>query len=297
LHDFGARGVSSFESAQIGGAAHLIKFVGSDTFAANAWINDYYPAGKAKLWSSSIPAAEHSTVTSHGRAKEAEAYKQIFEAYDTPLVAIVSDSYDIFHAVKEVYGVSCKPMLDAALGKKTLVIRPDSGDPVKVCIKLAHIICDAFGYTTNSKGYKVFPDNIRLIQGDGVNYQSISDILCAFVFEGISTDMIAFGMGGELLQKVNRDTLKFAMKCSAININGDWAEVYKQPVGDTSKHSKRGILKLIKVDGQYKTINTLEDPDNTDINQMIPMYWDKPLYRNFLSFDEVRLNSGFNAPF
>ncbi|RYZ96897.1 MAG: hypothetical protein EOO68_16105 [Moraxellaceae bacterium] len=111
-----------------------------------------------------------------------------------------------------------------------------------------------FGYTTNSRGYKVLPACVRLIQGDGVCAASIEAILVEMKKRGLSAENVAFGMGGELLQKVNRDTQKFAMKASAICINGQWRDVYKDPITDQGKRSKKGRLALIKENGEFKTV-------------------------------------------
>ena len=63
---------------------------------------------------------------------------------------------------------------------------------------------------------------------------------------GWSMDNWSFGMGGALLQQVNRDTLRFALKCSAIDINGQWHDVYKQPVTDPGKDSRAGRFVLLQ---------------------------------------------------
>jgi nicotinamide phosphoribosyltransferase len=88
-----------------------------------------------------------------------------------------------------------------------------------------------------------------LIQGDGVNELSIRSILGVFMAMGWSADNIAFGMGGALLQIVNRDTQRFAMKCSAMSRVTDfgdeqWFEVVKDPVTDAGKRSKGGRVTL-----------------------------------------------------
>jgi nicotinamide phosphoribosyltransferase len=134
-----------------------------------------------------------------------------------------------------------------------IVIRPDSGEPVEVVSKVAQILADKFGYETNSKGYKVL-NNVRIIQGDGVNQESVNKILQRLKDEGMSASNIAFGIGGSLLQKVNRDTMKFAYKCSAIVVDCSLREVYKQPVTDAQKISKRGRLDLIKSATGFDTV-------------------------------------------
>ena len=142
----------------------------------------------------------------------------------------------------------------------TVVIRPDSGEPVEVVSKVTNLLAAKFGVEENSKGFKVLK-NVRVIQGDGVNPNSIAEILEDLTSQGFSASNIAFGMGGALLQKVDRDTLKFAFKCSAIERNKIWHDVYKDPITDTGKRSKRGRLDLVKEDAEngkttYRTIRT-----------------------------------------
>lgn len=240
LHDFGARGVSSMESAGIGGAAHLVNFMGTDTITGVLFAREYYNAGIAGF---SIPATEHSTITSWGRDGEVDAYRNMLKQFgrEGSILAVVSDSYDIYNAAAKLWGEELRDEVIAS--GATVVIRPDSGDPVAVNRKLIEILGAKFGYTTNAKGFKVL-NNVRLIQGDGVNELSIRSILGAFMAMGWSADNIAFGMGGALLQIVNRDTQRFAMKCSSIEINGVWQDVVKDPVTDSGKRSKGGRVKL-----------------------------------------------------
>ena len=257
VHDFGSRGVSSQETAAIGGAAHLVNFLGSDTMAALLLHREFYHAPMAGF---SIPAAEHSTITSWGRDNEIEAYRNMLNQFAklNSTVAIVSDSWNIYHAVEKIWGERLKQeVVDSGA---TIVIRPDSGEPLEVVSKIAAILGEKFGTTTNSKGFKVLK-NVRIIQGDGVNQQSIRAILERLKSEGFSASNIAFGIGGSLLQKISRDTLKFAYKCSAIVTDGEWRDVYKQPITDSGKNSKRGRLDLIlDENGEYKTVK-IEDAE------------------------------------
>jgi nicotinamide phosphoribosyltransferase len=247
LHDFGARGVSSMESAGIGGAAHLVNFMGTDTITGLLYAREYYNAGVAGF---SIPAMEHSTVTSWGRDKEVDAYRNMLTVYGKQgaILAAVSDSYDIFNAASKLWGEELKQqVIDSGA---TVVIRPDSGDPVGINMKLIQILEQKFGCTVNGKGFKVL-NNVRIIQGDGVNELSIRSILGALTAMGFSADNIAFGMGGALLQGVDRDTQKFAMKCSSACIDGAWVDVQKDPVTDSGKKSKAGRVTLWKSGGEY----------------------------------------------
>lgn len=250
LHDFGYRGVSSEESAAIGGAAHLVNFMGSDTFAANEMLTEYYGADMASF---SIPASEHSTITSWGRENEFRAYDNMIEQFGkTPIFACVMDSYNIFEAIK--YMGTKKDRLKE-LGAK-YICRPDSGDPEAMSVQCVEALDKEFGHTVNNKGFKVL-NNCGVIYGDGISHPSvIRTILANLKLRGYSADNIAFGMGGGLLQKCDRDTYSFAMKCSAIVKNeSEVVEVYKDPLGMSSKKSKKGFLDLIKTEAGYQTVN------------------------------------------
>jgi nicotinamide phosphoribosyltransferase len=144
---------------------------------------------------------------------------------------------------------------------------------------------DKFGYRENSKGFRVLPDYVRVIQGDGVSPTMIGTILEVMKSKGLSAENVAFGMGGELLQNVNRDTMQFAMKASAIRINGDWQDVYKDPVTDNGKRSKRGRLALVDHQGNYQTIRETELESSE--NRLEIVYRNGELLRDE-QFDTIR---------
>jgi nicotinamide phosphoribosyltransferase len=246
LHDFGARGVSSSESAMLGGMGHLVNFMGTDTMEALIGARKYYNENMAGF---SIPASEHSTMTSWSRENETDAYNNMLELFsgEGKILACVSDSYDIYNAARNIWGGELLEKVKNSGG--TLVIRPDSGNPIVVPIKVIEILMEKFGFTTNSKGYKVLPDCVRVIQGDGITIETLPKILSNMEQRGLSADNIAFGMGGGLLQHVNRDTFGYAMKASARqDETGEWHDVYKDPIGG-SKTSKKGRLGLIHQHG------------------------------------------------
>lgn len=251
LHDFGARGVSSRESAMIGGASHLVNFMGTDTIEGAMAARTYYNEPMAGF---SIPAAEHSTITAWGGPdKEIDAFKNMLKQFASPgaLVAVVSDSYDIWAAI-DVWGGELLEAVKAS--GATIVVRPDSGDPTTVPVDCIERLMDKVGYSVNSKGFKVLPDYFRVIQGDGITVDTIKVILANMEARQLSTTNIAFGQGGGLLQQLDRDTLKFAMKASAIVVDGVQRDVYKDPVTDQSKQSKRGRLALVETFSGYATI-------------------------------------------
>jgi nicotinamide phosphoribosyltransferase len=167
------------------------------------------------------------------------------------IVACVSDSYDIYRAVRELWGGKLR---DKVMQRKgTLVIRPDSGDAVAVLEQLFNIAAQKFGYEVNRKGWKVIAPQVRFIQGDGVNYYTIQNMISQLTRKGWSMDNWSFGMGGALLQQLNRDTLRFALKCSAIDINGRWHDVYKQPVTDPGKDSRAGRFVVHRTGNEFVT--------------------------------------------
>ena len=225
LNDFGFRGVSSVESAKLGGAAHLINFNGSDNLAGSGMALNYYNA--QKVYGLSIPATEHSICTLLGRDGELEILRHVLKTFPTGTIACVSDSFNIFKACEEYWG---EELRDAILNREgTLVIRPDSGDPIMTLLKIFEILFSKFGYKVNEKGYKVLPPQLRVIQGDGVNYEAIKAIYEALKANGVSAENLVLGMGGALLQKVDRDTQRFALKCSNAIINGREVPVEKAP--------------------------------------------------------------------
>ncbi|WP_347557986.1 nicotinate phosphoribosyltransferase [Robbsia sp. KACC 23696] len=256
LHDFGARGVSSAESAAIGGAAHLVSFMGSDTVLGVLAANHFYHAEMAAY---SVPAAEHSTITAWGRDREVDAYRAMLARFGRPgaIVSVVSDSYDLFAALDLWGGELKQAVIDSGA---TLVVRPDSGDPRTIVLACLRALDASFGATVNSKGRRVL-NHVRLLQGDGINAQSIEAILADLDAAGYAVDNLVFGMGGALLQQVNRDTQRFAMKCSAVRIARDgeppqWQGVSKDPATDVGKRSKAGRLTLLRhrQTGEYRTV-------------------------------------------
>lgn len=247
LHDFGARGATSLEQAGLGGVAHLVSFMGTDTVSGLVYARKYYAEPMAGF---SIPAAEHSTMTAWGEEREAEAYENMIESFggDGKMVAVVSDSYDLYRAVSEIWGKELRSKVEQMGG--TLVVRPDSGDPAVVPIDTVDMLGAIFGYTTNARGYKVLNPAVRVIQGDGVTPDTIKIILDRLMGRGWSAENIAFGMGAGLLQKVNRDTLRFAMKANArLDTAGNWTGIHKDPKTDPGKASKRDRQAVIMQDG------------------------------------------------
>lgn len=255
LHDFGARGATSGESAALGGAAHLVNSMGTDTIAGAVLARNVYGADMAGF---SIPATEHSTVTSFGPDGERDFMARFLRDNPKGIIACVSDSYDLMRAVREYWG---RDLRDAVLARDgVLVVRPDSGDPLEIVPDVIEALMERFGHSLTSEGFKILPDQVRVIQGDGVDKVSITRIMDAMINRGLAIGNIAFGMGGGLLQKLDRDTFSYSMKTSAICVNGVWRDVFKDPVtAKGSKTSKKGRLGVMVSDGGKYVVRPMEN--------------------------------------
>jgi len=302
LHDFGSRGISSAEGAAFAGAGHLVSFQGSDTILAVLAANIGY---NCEMSSFSIPATEHSTTTTHGRNGEEQLITQMFDSYAKPgaIFATVIDSYDWVNWVQNI-APKFKDRLDES--GATWVFRPDSGHPIDTPIRVVEELAKVFGYTTNSKGYKVL-NNVRVIQGDGIDTEDVREIVQKMLNKKWSISNIGFGMGGGLLQKNNRDTQKFAMKCCALLVDDKWIDIYKDPaIYDAStlkidkkasgfKTSKPGRLELLynTQTGAYMTVPT-KDCEKLDYGwkkALSTVYVNGNLVKD-LTLDQVRRNAG-----
>ena len=264
LHDFGYRGVSSEESAGLGGAAHLVHFRTSDTLIANLLLREHYSGPDTPAdWmpSTSVVATEHSTMTAWGRDHEIDAYRNVLTEYPEGILSIVVDSFDVYRAANEMFGGALREQVLARDG--LLVLRPDSGDPVQVLLRLLPMLAERFGSTRNHTGYRTLDPKIRLLWGDGIGLESVERILGDVLAAGWSAANLIFGMGGALLQKVNRDTQNFAFKCSAAIVGGELRDVFKEPVTDPGKDSKRGKLALVRTASGLETVHC---PGNCEMN-------------------------------
>lgn len=254
LTDFGLRGVSSEESGGLGGAA---LFAAGQNFSDNntgiLFAEEFYGAN---LSYTTIPAMEHATVTSWTESGENDAFENMLDNFlkEGSYVAMVMDSYDLIRAINKVADTQKERILNSG---GTVVFRPDSGNPVEIVPLVLSTLADRFGYTLNSKGFKVLPDAVRVIQGDGIKIETIDSILTAVIGAGFALDNILFGSGGGLLQSYTRDTYGFAYKTSQIIFNnGGRRDVFKRPATAAWKSSKKGDLDLVKVEVEgFKTID------------------------------------------
>ena len=292
LHNFGFRGSSSVESAGISDAGHLANFYGTDTIKGIELARDYYDGG---VNSHSIVATEHSLMSVLGRDGETEMARRVLEQNPTGLVAIVGDTYDIFNFCENIVGGELR---DLVLGRDgTLVVRPDSGDPVKILPEILSILGSKFGQAKNAKGYYVLNDKVRVIQGDAVGIETLPLYLEAIKEAGYSADNIAFGSGGGLVAKVDRDTQRNAYKCSAAKIDGEWRDVYKDPITarEFAKKSKAGRLALVPDGDSVKTIKVEGEADHPE--DLLEVVFENGVLLRDQKFEDIRriANKEFEA--
>jgi len=262
LHDFGARGVSTFEGAGIGGLAHLVNFSGTDTISSLLFGREYYDLDMGGY---SVSATEHSVMTIKGKDGEFEQLKYIIEnnLHSGSILSIVADSYNIYNFCTE-HLKNLKDLIIQSGGK--VVVRPDSGVPEIVDVEVLEMLGETFGFTINSKGYKELPPYIGTIQGDGIDFDTIDKILSSMKDNKWSANNIVFGSGGWLLQKVNRDTFNFAMKaCYAEDDSGKKYDIFKSPVHG-GKNSLAGDLFLVKRGEEF--INIVADDIDPKIDNI-----------------------------
>lgn len=293
LHDFGGRSVTSYDAGGIGGTAHLVNFMGTDTVQALRFAKDFYNADLSKL-AFSVPASEHSIMTINMREGEEGIFQDLIAKYPTGILSIVSDSYNIYEFTSTVAERNKEAIL-ARDGK--LVFRPDSGDPVAVTLAVLENLWKVFGGTTNEKGYRVLNPKVGCLWGDGIDTDGIENILLNMQWNGFSAENIVFGMGSALTQKLNRDTMACAFKACAkmFDDDADWVDVFKDPVGASdnssfTKKSKRGVLALIEDPGGtgYRT-ERLDKLPHGARNLLQPVFRNGVILKEY-NFEEVRAN-------
>jgi nicotinamide phosphoribosyltransferase len=200
------------------------------------------------------------------------------------LVAVVSDSYDLDAALTGIWGGRLRDKVLSRQG--TLVVRPDSGDPVETPLRTVKVLWEAFGGRINAKGFRVLDPHVRVIQGDGMTPETIARLVDRMIEEGFAIDNIAFGMGGGLLQMVNRDSLRFAMKANAMQGDqGVWHDVAKAPATDPAKASKAGRQAVVREGGTL--VDRRREAVAAGDDLLVPVWHNGALLVRH-SFDEVR---------
>ena len=259
-HDFSMRGLMGMEAVQMSGGGHLLSFTGTDTIAAIDFLEEYYNADSDKeLIGGSVPATEHSVMCLGGTESEIETFRRLItKVYPAGVVSIVSDTWDYWKVITE-YLPTLKEEILSRDGK--VVIRPDSGDPVKIICgydlpkDAAHgdfrakgsieLLWEIFGGTINSKGYKQLDPHIGLIYGESITLDRCTEINEKLKAKGFASTNVVYGIGSYTYQHVTRDTFGFAMKATFGVINGVAKNIWKDPVTDSGlKKSAKGLLRV-----------------------------------------------------
>ncbi len=247
-HDFSMRGMMGIEASCMSGAAHLLSFTGTDTIPAIDFLEEYYGADSDKeLIGGSVPATEHSVMSVGGIEDEIGTFKRLItETYPSGIVSIVSDTWD-FWKVMHQYLPALKSEIISRDGK--VVIRPDSGDPVKIICgygdKAGAIEClwDIFGGIVNSKGYKQLDSHIGLIYGDSITLDRCKAICSGLEKRGFASTNVVLGIGSYTYQYNTRDTFGFAVKATYAVVDGKPINIWKDPQTDDGlKKSAKGLL-------------------------------------------------------
>jgi nicotinamide phosphoribosyltransferase len=290
VNDFGLRGAQGYEAAVRGGMAHLIHFEGSDNMPASRLLKDFYGyKGRAK----SVWATEHSVATSYGPGRgEYEYVIAQLSQFTNETKSLVIDSYDPDNFMRNVVGSEeVKRLVKAHKGR--IVWRPDSDLPIKNALRYSDILMAHFGISINNKGYKVINENTGLIQGDGMNENTIPELYRDYTKSGWSAGNILTGSGGGLLvEGLTRDRQRWAIKASYGEKDGVPFDIRKTPKSDMSKQSKGGKLKLHKSGISYMTIqSSKETPQmfNSYVDCMKPVYENGSFYPT--SFEEIIKNA------
>ena len=265
-HNFGDRGSVVPEAAQVGGVAHLTCFMGTDNTSSLKYILDNYnvPLSEAMNVAGTIDATEHSTVTSWSKDGEKDFVMNFIEINKNKrMIACVGDSYDIYNFTDTVTSGEFKEKIESS-DYPIFIIRPDSGVAVEVIERMLDIMeRNGVSYDINSRGYKVF-NKYRIIYGDGINMETMMDILSVLILRNYSTENMAFGSGGWLMQEISRDSLGFATKCSEITFeDGTTREIFKDPITAPNKKSKKGrVTTYINSVGEFATCLVDEIPED-----------------------------------
>lgn len=258
-HDFSFRGMFGLEAACISGATHLLSFTGTDTIPAIDFHEMYYGANaETELIGASVPATEHSVMCMGTQESEINTFERLLtEIYPNGIISIVSDSWDFWKVITE-YLPHLKEKILSRNGK--LVIRPDSGDPVKIiCGDMdalpgtpeykGAIQCmwETFGGTITEKGYKLLDSHVGLIYGDSITLERCKNICQQLMDKGFCSFNVVLGIGSYTYQYVTRDTFGFAVKATYGEVNGEPRNIFKTPKTDDGiKNSAKGLLAVYK---------------------------------------------------
>lgn len=309
-HDFSLRGLSGMNDAHASASGHLLSFVGTDSIPAIDYLEDYYNADCEKeIIGISVPATEHSVMCMDGQNGEIETFRRLInDIYPTGIVSIVADTWDFWKVITE-YMVELKDEVMArqpnAIGLNKVVLRPDSGDPVRILCGYrededltgltdaeikgsVECLWDIFGGTITARGYKLLDEHVGLIYGDSITPERCQEILSRLEQKGFASTNVVFGVGSFTYQYNTRDTYGFAMKATYGEVNGEGREIFKDPLTDSgTKKSAKGLLAVIKEGGKYRLLDQVSRETQDLFCVMEDVFIDGNLIRD-QSLSEIR---------
>jgi nicotinamide phosphoribosyltransferase len=300
-HNFGDRSSSSIQSAAIGGFAHSTQFKGTDNFNSLRFCKNNYSMKNVDSYS--VFATEHSTTTANadGSTTKEIAFieKMLRENPDAPILSFVADSYDIYKFTKNVTNPSSiiRKTIESRSHQK-FVIRPDSGKATVVIKKMINIMNENGIFNTEILGQdgvtRKASKDFGILWGDGITPETIEEILKMVIEMGYAAENMVFGSGGDIMQNVNRDTQKFAIKCSSITrLDGTEQDVFKNPITDPSKASKKGrITTFFDRDTKTYFVDRIKNKiENNDIVDALVTVFENGIMTREFTMDEIRHNT------
>jgi nicotinamide phosphoribosyltransferase len=303
-HDFSFRGMPGPEAAALSGAAHLLSFGGTDSLPALDLIDAYYDGPLCKLpIAGSVPATEHSVMSAGGDADEEWTFLRLLQLYPTGIVSIVSDTWDLWNVVGP-RGILSKLTNDVKKRDGKLVVRPDSGDPVKIiCGDLeadfgspqqkgvVECLWDLFGGTVERRsGCRLLDPHIGVIYGDSINHDRANDICIRLAAKKFASTNVVFGIGSYTYQYVTRDTYGLAMKATWASIDGKSCVLYKKPATDDgTKHSARGRLAVMPSMDNTVKLNVIENASYAqETGSLLRRLWCDGKFVHKQTFDDIK---------
>jgi nicotinamide phosphoribosyltransferase len=297
-HDFSFRGMPGIDAAALSGIGHLLYFTGTDTMPALDFIDRYYRPSPGFFIGGSVAATEHSVMCAGGEAigEERETFRRLLNLYPTGVLSIVSDTWDLWHVVTN----TVRELRDVILQRDgKLVIRPDSGDPVKILCGdpdapidtparkgVVHCLWEIFGGTITRTGSRLLDPHIGVIYGDSITEERATKIMRGLMARGFASQNVVLGVGSYTYQHVTRDTYGFAMKATWVEINGVGRAIYKRPATDSGeKHSAAGRLAVTR--GENGDLRLLQDVPH-DAPSVLKPVWQDGKFLRYDAFEVVR---------
>ena len=321
-HDFSMRGMDSIDAVISSGLGHLTSFNGTDSLPTIWGARHYY--GETDFVAGSVPATEHSVMCAGSKEDELGTFKRLLETYPTGILSVVSDTWDLWNVITNILP-QLKEQILTREGK--LVIRPDSGDPVKIitgctkeewitddndhsifdmdepeCKGVIELLWDIFGGTTNRQGYKVLNQHIGAIYGDSITLERANEICRRLEAKGFASTNVVLGIGSFTYQYNTRDTFGFAMKATYVEKATEWLEsdppipisfegfeIFKDPITDDGvKKSAKGLLKVVQGEKGLELKDQISWEELRQENNLLKIVYENGKFTNKVSLTEIR---------